>query len=103
VFRGRGGRVFAVGGRCPHRDGPFADGMRIGERVVCPPHGFRLHGTAGARDRPCTCAIDAFPARVPELCAAARAPGRMRVVTRPDGHPGRPTRESRPRIRGFAR
>jgi len=64
VFRGRDDRVFAVAGRCPHRDGPLADGMLIGEQVVCPLHGFRFHGTTGACDQPGTCAIEPYPAEV---------------------------------------
>jgi nitrite reductase (NADH) small subunit len=64
VFRGRDGRVLAVAGRCPHRDGPLADGMLIGEQVVCPLHAFRYSGTTGDCDQPGTCAIDVFPSEV---------------------------------------
>ena len=64
VFRGRDGQVFAVAGRCPHKDGPLADGMLIGEQVVCPLHAYRYHGTSGACDQPTACAIEAFPAEV---------------------------------------
>jgi nitrite reductase (NADH) small subunit len=64
VFRSRDGRVFAVAGRCPHKDGPLADGMLIGEQVVCPLHAFRFHGASGECDQPGTCALEAFPAEV---------------------------------------
>ena len=64
VFRGRDGQVFAVAGRCPHKDGPLADGMLIGEQVVCPLHAYRYHGTSGECDQPTACAIEAFPAEV---------------------------------------
>lgn len=64
VFRSRDGRVFAVEGRCPHKDGPLADGMLIGEQIVCPLHAFRFGGTTGACDQANVCAIEAFPAEV---------------------------------------
>jgi len=64
VFRGRDGRVFAVDGVCPHRGGPLADGMLIGDQVVCPLHAFRFHGTTGECDQPGTCRIESYPAEV---------------------------------------
>jgi nitrite reductase (NADH) small subunit len=64
VFRGRDGRVYAVDDKCPHKGGPLADGMLIGEQVVCPLHAFRYHGTSGECDQPGACVIGAFPAEV---------------------------------------
>lgn len=64
VFRARDDRVFVVDGTCPHKGGPLADGMLIGEQVVCPLHAFRFHGTSGACDQPGTCGIDTFAAEV---------------------------------------
>jgi nitrite reductase (NADH) small subunit len=64
VFRGRDGRVFAVEGTCPHKGGPLADGMLIGEQVVCPLHAYRYAGTTGECDQPGACAVAAFPAEV---------------------------------------
>jgi nitrite reductase (NADH) small subunit len=64
VFRSRDGRVFAVEGKCPHKGGPLADGMLIGEQVVCPLHAFRYQGKSGECDQSGACAIEAFPAEV---------------------------------------
>ncbi|MBY0461487.1 MAG: Rieske (2Fe-2S) protein [Gemmataceae bacterium] len=64
VFRGRDGRVFAVDGKCPHKRGPLADGMLIGEQIVCPLHAFRFKGSTGACDQEGVCAVEAFPAEV---------------------------------------
>ena len=64
VFRGRGGHVLAVAGVCPHKSGPLADGMLIGEQVVCPLHGFRFHGTTGECDQPNVCSIETYHAVV---------------------------------------
>jgi nitrite reductase (NADH) small subunit len=64
VFRSRDGKVFAVEGTCPHKGGPLADGMLIGEQVVCPLHAFRFDGKSGECDQAGTCVIEAFPAEV---------------------------------------
>jgi nitrite reductase (NADH) small subunit len=42
VFRTRRGGVYATQARCPHKNGPLADGL-IGERaVMCPLHGHKF-------------------------------------------------------------
>ena len=64
VFKARDGRVFAVEGTCPHKGGPLADGMQIGEQVVCPLHAFRFHGTSGECDQANVCAIETYPTEV---------------------------------------
>ncbi len=38
VFRTRAGEVFATQPRCPHRQGPLADGLLGGTMLVCPLH-----------------------------------------------------------------
>lgn len=42
LFR-TGDQVFAIDARCPHADGPLADGMVCGEVVVCPLHLRRVN------------------------------------------------------------
>jgi nitrite reductase (NADH) small subunit len=64
VFRSRTGRVFAVDGTCPHKNGPLADGMLVGESVVCPLHAYRFDAATGACDQPGVCAITTHPAEV---------------------------------------
>lgn len=64
VFRGRTGSVFAVDGVCPHKAGPLADGMLVGEQVVCPMHAFRYDAATGACDQPTTCGIGTYPVEV---------------------------------------
>ncbi|MBY0512935.1 MAG: nitrite reductase (NAD(P)H) small subunit [Gemmataceae bacterium] len=64
VFRTRGGKVFAVANECPHRGGPLADGMLVGEQVVCPMHAFRYEARSGACDQPGTCSVETFPVEV---------------------------------------
>ncbi len=38
VFHTRAGEVFATQPRCPHRNGPLADGLLGGTLLVCPLH-----------------------------------------------------------------
>jgi nitrite reductase [NAD(P)H] small subunit len=64
VFRGRNGNVFAVEGRCPHKGGPLADGMLVGEQVVCPLHAFRFDGMSGECEQSGVCPIETYPAEV---------------------------------------
>jgi len=64
VFRSRSGNVYAVDGLCPHKKGPLADGMLVGEQIVCPFHAFRYHGTTGECDQDNICSIKAYPADV---------------------------------------
>ena len=47
VFRSRAGRVFAVSHRCPHRQGPLAEGVIGGNQVICPLHGHKFDLTTG--------------------------------------------------------
>lgn len=42
-----GGRIFAVGGVCPHRDAPMAIGRLIDGEIECPWHRFRFKVSDG--------------------------------------------------------
>ena len=42
VFRMRAGLLHATQAKCPHRNGPLADGLIGGGRVVCPLHSFKF-------------------------------------------------------------
>jgi nitrite reductase (NADH) small subunit len=66
IFRTRGGGVFAVDNRCPHRNGPLAEGMMAGNAIVCPLHAFRYDGVSGACDQPGACAVESFAVHVRE-------------------------------------
>ena len=56
VFRQRGGRLFAAENRCPHRQGPLAEGVLGGDRIVCPLHGHQFNLETGAGSEPRECA-----------------------------------------------
>lgn len=55
VFRQRDGRLFASENRCPHRQGPLAEGLVGNGRVICPLHAhqFNLESGAGAEAMEC--------------------------------------------------
>ena len=50
VFRPRSGNLYAIENRCPHRNGPLAEGVIDSCHVICPYHGhkFDLHTGQGA-------------------------------------------------------
>jgi nitrite reductase (NADH) small subunit len=43
-----GGQYQVVSGSCPHEGGPLGDGPLLGDRVVCPWHGFDFDVRTGA-------------------------------------------------------
>lgn len=45
-YRTEAGKAVAIGGRCPHRFAPLANGKLIGDAVQCPYHGLQF-GTDG--------------------------------------------------------
>ena len=55
VFRQRDGRLFASENRCPHRNGPLAEGIVGGGRVICPLHAhqFNLQTGTGNESHEC--------------------------------------------------
>jgi nitrite reductase (NADH) small subunit len=62
VFRTRSGEVFATQPKCPHRQGPLADGLLGGTLLVCPLHDmtFELRtGLSVAGD----CRLRTYPVR----------------------------------------
>lgn len=48
VFRQRDGRVFATQNRCPHKQGPLAEGIIGDGVVVCPLHAHRFDMAKGS-------------------------------------------------------
>lgn len=48
VFHTREGQLFAVQARCPHRDGPLADGLVGGTTLICPLHNWKFDLRTGA-------------------------------------------------------
>ena len=47
VFRQRDGRLFATQNRCPHKQGPLAEGIAGGGKVICPLHAHKFNLETG--------------------------------------------------------
>lgn len=47
VFRSRDGKISAIGNRCPHRQGPLAEGIVGNGKVICPLHGHKFDLVSG--------------------------------------------------------
>lgn len=53
------------GNTCPHRGGPLAEGMVVGEEVICPWHGSRFNVKTGSvLTPPARQGVESFPVRV---------------------------------------
>ncbi len=64
VFRLTDDRVKAVENRCPHKDGPLAEGIISGDDILCPLHNWRIHlddGQVAAPDEGC---VKTYPVKV---------------------------------------
>lgn len=61
-----GPEVWAVDNRCPHKQGPLADGMLVGGSVVCPMHAFRYNLRDGQCDQPHACPVTCHETRLIE-------------------------------------
>jgi len=56
VFRLTDDRVKAVENRCPHKQGPLAEGIISGDDILCPLHNWRIHledGQVASPDEGC--------------------------------------------------
>ncbi|MDQ6952818.1 MAG: nitrite reductase small subunit NirD [Mariprofundaceae bacterium] len=64
VFRLTDDRVKAVENRCPHKQGPLAEGIVSGDDILCPLHNWRIHlddGKVAAPDEGC---VKTYPVKV---------------------------------------
>jgi len=64
VFRLTDDRVKAVENRCPHKQGPLAEGIISGDDILCPLHNWRIHledGQVAAPDEGC---VKTYPVKV---------------------------------------
>jgi 3-phenylpropionate/trans-cinnamate dioxygenase ferredoxin subunit len=60
-----GGSYYAIENTCPHRGGPLAEGMVVGEEVICPWHGSRFNVKTGSvLTPPARQGVESFPVRV---------------------------------------
>ena len=55
VFRQRDGKLFATQNRCPHKQGPLAEGLVGGATVICPLHAHKFDLCTGEGPDPREC------------------------------------------------
>jgi nitrite reductase (NADH) small subunit len=55
VFRQRDGRLFAIQNRCPHRQGPLAEGLVGNNKVICPLHAHQFNLETGSGNEAAEC------------------------------------------------
>ncbi len=57
---------FAVDNRCPHKNGPLADGIVAGNDVFCPLHSWKISLTSGCALSGGEGSVKAYPVKVME-------------------------------------
>ena len=55
VFRQRDGQLIATQNRCPHMQGPLAEGIVGGGKVICPLHSHKFNLATGEGSEPHEC------------------------------------------------
>ncbi len=64
LFRTADDQVFALLNRCPHKQGPLADGLVHGHRITCPLHNWKLELESGEVVPPDVGCTPRFPVRI---------------------------------------
>jgi len=64
VFRLTDDRVKAVENRCPHKQGPLAEGIISGDDILCPLHNWRIHLDSGEVAAPDEGCVKTYPVKV---------------------------------------
>ena len=64
VFRLTDDRVKAVENRCPHKQGPLAEGIISGDDILCPLHNWRISLDSGKVAAPDEGCVNTYPVKV---------------------------------------
>jgi len=64
VFRLTDDRVKAVENRCPHKQGPLAEGIISGDDILCPLHNWRISLDSGEVAAPDEGCVKTYPVKV---------------------------------------
>lgn len=64
LFRLSDDRIRAVDNRCPHKQGPLAEGMVSGDSVICPLHARKISLESGQVLPPDSGCVKTYPAKV---------------------------------------
>lgn len=63
VFHARNGKVYASQAKCPHLNGPLADGILGGSIIMCPLH-TRKYDLSTGMSQQGDCGIETYPVEV---------------------------------------
>lgn len=74
LFRAADDQVFALLNRCPHKQGPLADGIVHGHRVTCPLHNWIIELESGEAVAPDVGCSPSYPVRVEQGRILLQAP-----------------------------
>ena len=64
LFRLGDDRIRAVDNRCPHKQGPLAEGMVSGDTVICPLHARKINLETGEVLAPDSGCVKTWPVKV---------------------------------------
>ncbi len=64
IFRLGDGRIRAVDNRCPHKQGPLAEGIVSGDTIICPMHARKISLESGEVLPPDSGCVKTYPAKV---------------------------------------
>jgi len=64
IFRLSNGDVHAVSNRCPHKNGPLAEGIVSGEFVFCPLYDWKISLVTGEVQKPDDGRIEVYPTEI---------------------------------------
>jgi nitrite reductase (NADH) small subunit len=92
-----GERFVATENRCPHRNGPLADGIISGQSIVCPLHAWKFDLESGAcvNHPGSESCLSTFPVRIESgiiLVELPCAPSQAKTPPRETTHRDRPLR-----------
>ncbi len=64
VFRLSDDRIRAVANRCPHKQGPLAEGIVSGDTIICPLHARKINLESGEVLPPDAGCVKTYPVKV---------------------------------------
>jgi nitrite reductase (NADH) small subunit len=64
LFRLSDDRIRAVDNRCPHKQGPLAEGIVSGDTIICPLHARKINLETGEVLKPDSGCVKTYPVKV---------------------------------------
>ncbi len=64
LFRLTNGSIRAIDSRCPHKQGPLAEGIISNDTIICPLHAQKIDLTSGKVLAPDTGCVTTYPIKI---------------------------------------